>query len=113
MTNATGRQTPHDGLRVGVGDVRHGHAVAVVADARDRRGVRAKRRAREQQPALGAANAPRKPLPQVEVFAEVVRLIDDHDRVAREPFAHRCGVASDPRVGDRDAVEAGGGPRRS
>ena len=69
------------GVGVGVGDVGRGDAV-VVAHARDRALVGAKGRAREQQPARGAAEGAREALAPRELLAEVVGLVGDDERRA-------------------------------
>ena len=94
-----------DRLGVCVGDVGDDDAVVVVANARDRRRVGAERRAREQQPALRRRERRAKAVAPREVLAEVVRLVDDHERVAADLRRPRRRIARHARVGDGDAVE--------
>ena len=102
----TGRQTPSTSAsRVAVRVVGAGDAVVVVGDPRDRRVVRAERRAREQQPEAGAlerglgAAAPRREL------AHVVGLVGDQQRrQLGAAAAVHARSGGERRVGDRDAV---------
>ena len=95
----------HQRLRVAVVVVGAGHAVVVVGHPRDRRVVRAKRRAREQQPEARPRERLDGRAPPRRVLAHVVRLVGDQQRralgaappVHRRPRGHR-------RVGHRDAV---------
>ena len=101
-----------DRLGERIGDVGLGDPVAVVADPRDRGGVGAKRRPRQQQPAGVLGERRRKGDAPGELLAEMVGLVGDHQRAARQrarPSPRRPG---DPRVGDRHAVEAGRRARR-
>ncbi len=92
-------------LRVGVGDVGDRDAFGVVANAGDRRGVGAKRGARQKQPTwrrgerLLKARAPR------QLLAEVVGLVDDHERLRCHPGGPSARVACHTRIGDRHAME--------
>ena len=92
------------GLGVAVADVRHGDA-AVVAHARDRGLVGAKRRPRQQQPAIGGRERAREALAPRELVAHVVALVGDDERALaalRRPALRRL---RDARVRRDDAVE--------
>ena len=99
------------GLGVGERDIGLRDPVGVVADARDRRRVRAKRRA-EAAAADRWRRRGRERVAPGQVLAEVMGLVGDHDRVARERTRPALGRLGDPRVRDRDPVEPGRGPRR-
>ena len=67
-------------LRVAVGVVGARDAVVVVGHPRDRRVVRAERRAGEQQAEAGALEGRPRPAPPGRVLAHVVRLVGDQQR---------------------------------
>ena len=92
-------------LRVAVAVVRARDAFLVVVDPRDRRVVRAKRRAREQQPEAGALERLDRRAPPRRVLAHVVRLVGDQQRrPLGAAAAVDVGAGGDRRVGDGDAV---------
>jgi hypothetical protein len=86
-----------DGVGVAVGDVRRRDAV-VVAHAGDRALVRAKGRAREQQPPRGGFEGPREALAPRQLLAEVVGLVGDDERRAAALPGPALGHAGHPRV---------------
>ena len=92
-------------LRVAVAVVRAGDAVVVVGHPRDRRVVRAERRARQQQPEAGARERLDRRAAPRGVLAHVVRLVGDQQRrPLRAAAPVHPGARRHRRVGDRDAV---------
>ena len=92
-------------LRVAVAVVGARDAVLVVGHPRDRRVVRAERRAREQQPEPRARERVDRRAPPRRVLAHVVRLVGDQQRRALGAAPPVHGRARrDGRVRDRDAV---------
>ena len=93
------------GLRVAVVVVRARDALVVVGHPRDRRVVRAKRRARQQQPEAGAGERIDRRPPPGRVLAHVVGLVGDQQRrPLRAAAAVDLGAGGHGRVRDRDAV---------
>ena len=96
-----------DGLRVAVDEVRLAATLVVVADEGDRARVRAKRRAGQREPSMGAVERRAQCRSPVRRLAGVMDLVEHHERATREVMGEEVGGGRDLLVGHDDAIHIG------